>query len=239
MSFTTWTPLAVLSEARPWAAQAWRIVEAQHIASTMKIVDDATEQDLLESLLENSKPPQPESTANLDYLLATPFRYDPLRGGSRFRTVTDPGVFYGAQSVRTACAELGYWRWKFLKDAVDLDRLEPVAHTAFRADISTTALDLREPPFNADTAHWTHPADYSATQAFARTAREAEVGGIVYQSVRDTAPSWCVAVLTPQAFANCKPDPLMQTWWIAVQQDAVVWRREHESFIFSATGWVN
>ncbi len=205
----------------------------------MKIVDDAAEQDLLESLLEGSKPPQPQAATELDYLLATPFRYDPLRGGSRFRAITDPGVFYGAQSVRTACAELGYWRWKFLKDAVDLDRLEPVAHTAFRAEISTTTVDLREPPFNADAAIWAHPADYSATQTFAKMVREAEVGGIVYQSVRDPEPSWCVAVLTPQAFSSRKPDPLMQTWWVAVQQNAVVWRREHESLIFSATGWVS
>ncbi|MFZ4539692.1 RES family NAD+ phosphorylase [Propionivibrio sp.] len=238
MSFTTWTPLAVSSEARPWASQAWLVVEAQHIASTMKIVDDAAEQDLLESLLEASKPPQPESTADLDYLLATPFRYDPLRSGSRFRAVTDPGVFYGAQDVCTACAELGYWRWKFLKDAVDLDRLEPVAHTAFRADISTSVVDLRVPPFNVDAARWMHPTDYSATQAFAGTARVARVGGIVYQSVRYPEPSWCVAVLTPQAFFSRKPDPLTQTWWIAVQQDTVVWRRENESFIFSAIDWL-
>lgn len=239
MSCTTWTPLAVSSETRPWAASAWRIVEAQHIAATMKIVDDADEQDLLESLLEGSKPPHPQAAGELDYLLSTPFRYDPLRGGSRFRGVTDPGVFYGAQSVRTACAELGYWRWKFLKDAVDLDRLEPVAHTAFRAEIATTVVDLRNPPFNADPSLWTHPANYSATQAFAKVARAVEVGGIVYQSVRDPEPSWCVAVLTPQAFASHKPDRLMQTWWIAVQQDTIVWRREHESFNFSATGWAS
>lgn len=68
------------------------MVEAQHIASTMKIVDDAAEQDVLETLLESSKPAQPPGVSRLDYLLATPFRYNPLRGGSRFRAVTDPGV---------------------------------------------------------------------------------------------------------------------------------------------------
>ncbi len=39
------------------AARPWRVVEAQHIAATMKIVDDVSEQGLLESLLERSKPP--------------------------------------------------------------------------------------------------------------------------------------------------------------------------------------
>lgn len=237
MSFTIWTPLAVSSEACPWAADAWRMVEAQHIASTMKIVDNAAEQDLLESLLEGSKPAQPSQAAGLDYLLATPFRYDPKRGGSRFRGETDPGVFYGAQSVRTACAELGYWRWKFLKDAVDLVRLEPVAHTAFRVAISTSAVDLRTRPFEADVSALVDPNSYGVAQRFARVARQAEVGAIVYQSVRDSDPSWCVAVLTPQAFVSRKPDALMQTWWIAVHQDEVIWRRDSESWIFDVQGW--
>lgn len=238
MSFNTWTPLAVSSEAHDWRGSVWRMVEAQHIASTMKIVDSQAEQDLLETLLEGSKPARPATAEALDYLLATPFRYGPLRGGSRFRSLTDPGVFYGAESVRTASAELGYWRWKFLKDAVDLEKLEPVAHTAFRADVSTLAVDLRQPPFSADAAAWLHPTDYSATQAFARVAREANLGGIVYQSVRDPHPAWCMALLTPQAFAKPKPHPTMQTWWLAVHQDQVIWRRENKSMTFSAAAWV-
>ena len=147
MSFITWTPPALSSEARPWQASVWRMVEAQHIAATMKLVDSPAEQDLLESLLEGSKPPSPGSTAALDYLLAAPFRYTPLRGGSRFRGATDPGVFYGADTALTACAELGYWRWRFLQDAPALEYLEPVAHTAFRTRIATTAIDLRQPPW--------------------------------------------------------------------------------------------
>lgn len=237
MSFNTWMPAAVSSEARLWAGPVWRMVEAQHTASTMKIVDNDAEQDLLETLLEGSKPAQPTSALALDYLLATPFRYYPLRGGSRFRAITDPGVFYGAESVRTASAELGYWRWKFLKDAVDLEKLEPVAHTAFSADVSTQLIDLRQPPLSAEAAAWLHPTDYSATQAIAQVAREANVGGIQYQSVRDPQPAWCVALLTPQAFARPKPNPLMQTWWLAVHSDAVSWRRDNESMTFAAAAW--
>lgn len=77
MSSTTWTPLAVSSEARAWRGSTWRIVEAQHVASTMKIVDSAAEQEALESLLEAGKPALPDATSGLDYLLATPFRYPP------------------------------------------------------------------------------------------------------------------------------------------------------------------
>ena len=213
------------------------MVEAQHTASTMKVVDTEEEQDLLERLLEGSKPVQPKSTLALDYLLATPFRYFPRRAGSRFRSLTDPGVFYGAESVRTASAELGYWRWRFLKDAVDLEKLEPVAHTAFSVEVRTQLVDLRRAPFSADAAKWLHPSDYSATQAFAKDAREANVGGIQYQSVRDPKPAWCVALLTPQAFAQPKPNPLMQTWWLAVHPDSVSWRRDNESMTFVAAAW--
>ena len=236
MSFNTWTPLAVSSETQNWRRSAWRIVEAQHIASTMKLVDSQDEQDLLETLLENSKPAKPAIAEGLDYLLATPFRYDPLRGGSRFRSITDPGVFYGAESVRTASAELGYWRWKFLRDAVGLEKIEPVAHTAFRADVSTLVADLRKPPFSTDAEAWLHPTDYSATQAFARVARETTIGGIVYQSVRDPHPAWCIALLTAQAFSKSRPYPAMQTWWLAVLQDKVIWRRDHEFMTFSVAG---
>lgn len=132
-------------------------------------------------------------------------------------------------SVRTASAELGFWRWKFLKDAVDLEVLEPVAHTAFCADVSITMVDLRQAPFRADALAWQHPSDYSATQAFANVARLANVGAIQYQSVRDPSPAWCVALLTPTAFAKPKPHPSMQTWGLAVRSDAVVWRRSRRA----------
>jgi hypothetical protein len=213
------------------------MVESQHIAATMKLVNNRDEQDLLETLLESSKPPPPGETAGLDYLLATPFRYDPRRGGSRFRAVTDPGVFYGAASVRTAGAELGYWRWKFLKDAVDLERLEPVAHTAFRTDIATAVVDLQRAPFDRDAAAWLHRSDYGPTQQFARVARDANVGGILYRSVRDAEPSWCLALLTPAGFARPRPHAARQTWYLSVSPREVTMRRDTESMRFSADQW--
>jgi len=237
VSFNIWTPLAVSSEARSWQGTAWRMVEAQHIASTMKIVDSQDEQDVLELLLERSKPAHPKMDGQLDYLLATPFRYDPLRGGSRFRAATDSGVFYGAESVRTASVELGYWRWKFLKDAVDLQRLEPVAHTAFRADVSTRAIDLRQAPFASNAPIWMHPSDYSGTQQLALASRNAGIGGIVYASVRDPKPAWCLALLTPVAFSSRKPHAAMQTWWLAVHQDEIIWRRDRQAMSFSTATW--
>lgn len=215
------------------------MVEAQHVAATLKIVDNLQEQDVLEALLESSKPNLADDTEHLHYLLATPFRYPCRVGGSRFRSATDPGVFYGAQSPRTVAAELGYWRWKFLKDAKDLHKLPPVAHTAFKVDIRAQAVDLRQSPFDVDVALWTDRVDYSATQFFAQTARKAALGAILYRSVRDPQPAWCVAVLTPQAFAKPKPHNAMQTWWLVVQQDGVIWRRDQQALAFDSALWSN
>jgi hypothetical protein len=217
------------------------MVEAQHTASTMKIVDNEAEQTLLENLLEGSKPVQPTlergNGPGVHYLLATPFRYTPARGGSRFRALTDPGVFYGAGSVHTAGAELGFWRWRFLEDAIDLEKLEPVAHTAFSVAVNTQLVDSRQAPFNKDATQWQHPNDYSATQAFARAAREAGIGAIQYQSVRDPDGGWCVAVLTPNAFPKLRPHPAMQTWWLVVRKDTVIWRRDDACMAFDARQW--
>lgn len=225
MSLRTWTPDAVSSEARRRAETLWRIVEAQHTASTMKLVDTVEEQDILETLIEESKPPLPEEARELDYLLAAPFRYTPFGTGSRFRSPSDPGVFYGAESVRTAAAEVGYWRWRFLRETAGLDRLGPAPHTAFSVPIETAVVDLRLPPFDRDAVEWEHPADYGATQAFGRVAREAGIGAIVYRSVRDPEPAWCAAVLTPKAFAAKRPDGATQTWHLVVTREAAIWRR--------------
>jgi hypothetical protein len=98
--------------------------------------------------------------------------------GRRFRSPIDPGVFYGADEIRTACAELGYWRWRFLMDCPALEALDAKPQTVFRAQISTTAVDLRKPPFADAAVLWTHPTNYTHCQQFASVAREATVGAI-------------------------------------------------------------
>ena len=232
MSFNIWTPHAVLSKAFTRAGHVWRIVEAQHIASTMKLVDDLDEQVILESLLEHNKPIMKKQILDLDYLFATPFRYNPKKGGSRFRSEIDPGVFYGAQSIRTAGAELGYWRWRFLKDSVDLDQLGPVPHTVFSCKPSCSAVDLRQAPFVKDQLIWGESDQDVGTQAFARTARKAKVQSIVYQSVRDKTPAWCIAILDPSIFSTLKPIIDHQNWFLSVSQSHVCLKSQREAYTF-------
>ncbi|MBF0392235.1 MAG: RES family NAD+ phosphorylase [Alphaproteobacteria bacterium] len=225
MSFTTWTPIAVASEAAQARFDLWRAVEAQHAVSTMVLVDTLDEQSLLEQLLETSKPPLPPLAEGAHWLLFTPFRYPPPHHGSRFRGPLDPGVFYGAEDVRAACAELGFWRWRFLMESPSLAGIDPRPQTVFRAAVATLTVDLRRAPFDRDRARWVDPASYEATQDLARTAREGGIGAILYQSVSDPGQGGCGAVLALDAFAQGTPLET-QTWWLSVTRDRVVWRRD-------------
>jgi hypothetical protein len=239
VSSPTWTPAALSSKALNLSFKVWRMVEAQHLASTSKLVDTRAEQELLEDILEERKPPIPQEAADLHSLLFSPFRYETRHpSGSRFRAVQDPGVFYAAETVRTAAAEVGYWRWRFLQDTTGLERLQPCSFTAFRVPIKTSCVDLRIPPFDSDASQWRHPSDYSATQAFGRIARDADIGAILYQSVRDPDQHFCAAVLTPLAFAAKKPDSTTQTWVLTISTEEAIWMRlDDESFSFRTSRW--
>ncbi len=202
--------------------ELWRAVEAQHVVSTMVLVDTADEQRLLEEILEAHKPAVPAAASGLHYLLFTPFRYPTSEFGSRFRAPRDPGVFYGADVIRTACAEVGYWRWRFLMASPSLPELEPREQTIFQTRLRGSTIDLREPPYLHRKRDWTDPDDYGACQTLARQARIAGVQIIRYQSVRDPDRGGCAAVLSPTAFA--RPRPLkLESWYLAVSRDRVRW----------------
>jgi hypothetical protein len=240
VSSTIWTPTAVASEARKAKFDLWRAVEAQHKVSTLSLVDSLDEQALLERLLETSKPPLPRGVEGMHWLLFTPFRYPPPPKGSRFRGTLDPGVFYGADEIHTACAELGFWRWRFLMESPALAAIESHQHTVFRVTVATLTIDLRKPPFDRNQGNWTDPSHYEATQALAKISREVGVGAIRYQSVRDRERGGCGAVLRPDAFAENKPQET-QTWWLSVTRARVIWQRdnvlEDMSWEFDASNW--
>lgn len=219
--------------------EAWRAVEAQHKAATMKLVDTLEEQHLLEQILEESKPPLPEEARHLHWLLSTPFRYPPLPRGSRFRAADDPGVFYAADERRTACAELGYWRWRFLMES-ELEALDPIQQTLFQVQLEGRTVNLRDEPWRAERKKWMHPVDYSHCQTLARDLRERGVQIIRYESVRDPEQGLCAAVLSPDAFAAQQP-LCSQTWILSVARGRVLWQQdsifETAAFEFRADAW--
>lgn len=209
MSSPIWTPDALSSEVQPLTGAFWRLVEAQHQVSTMKLTDTISEQARLESLLEGTKPALPPEAQGLDYLLATPFRYGALYPqGSRFRRAGRTlGVFYAAVRETTAVAEMAFYRLLFFSESPSTPLpANPSDYTAFAAKIATPrAIDLTRPPLSQDRVAWEHPTDYSACQTLAETARSASIDAILYRSVRDPEGGINMALLTASGFAQRAP----------------------------------
>jgi hypothetical protein len=197
------------------------------------------DQAILESILEEVKPILPIETQGLHWLLATPFRYYPPQGGSRFRRRGEPGVFYGADERMTACAEVGYWRWKFWMDSTGLqNKSKTVQLTLFEFHATTqSAIDLSLEPLCSDRGLWMQKNDYNYTQSLAQSAREAGIELIRYESVRHDVGR-CLAILNPQMFhgLNSYQDN-QQTWNLHIQPpNHTTWQRElsaNESFTFN------
>jgi RES domain len=223
MRSRTWTPAALSSERRRLSGVCWRVVEAQHVASTMKVVDTLAEQSLLETLLESTKPPVPAECRELHYLLATPFRYGaPYPSGSRFRRAGfSAGVFYGSTVPATAVAEAAFHRLQFFADSPNTPWPGVAGeYTAFAVKFkSGAALDLTVPPLSVDSQRWVHPTDYSACQDLADRARAARVDVLKYASAR-TAGGVNLALLTCNAFAARQPQE-RQTWRMHVGAQGV------------------
>ena len=206
----------------------WRLVEAQHVVSTLKLVETLAEQALLEELLEKNKPAIPADCRHLDYLLSAPFRYTPYPKGSRFRrTGLTRGIFYGSVEVTTAVAEMAFYRLLFHAESPATPfPANPAEMTGFSASISARRLtDLTRPPFDADEKKWTHASDYEACQALADTVRAKGSDAIRYHSVRDPSRGDNIAVLDCTAFAQAKIGK-RETWRMAVSQSGVIALRE-------------
>lgn len=227
-----WTPPALVSEARAWSGHLWRVVESQSRVATLKLVDTIDEQAILEAELEGSKPLIPRTCADLDYLLATPFRYAPYPHGSRFRRARQPeGCFYAAERVETSVAEEAFYRLLFFLDAPGAKLpANPQERTAFRVAAATGhAIDLTLPPFDQGASVWGHPTDYGPCQALADAARAAGIEAIRYTSVRDPDGGANLALLSPAAFRAIRPE-IFETWHLFLREAVVQAIREMPRF---------
>lgn len=200
---------------RPLRAGLWRIIEGQYRSSTLRIVDTFEEHDLLEAMLEASKPPVPEECRHLDYQFWSPFRYGCYPRESRFRRRgRTPGVWYGSDAPLTAMCEMIWGMLRFFRasEGTPLPR-RAIEYTAVQADIQTPfALDLTTPDW-AGVGRWTDPEDYSDCLKLADDFRAAGGEAIRYASVRAPDGAANVAVLTCRAFATPRPIKL-QTWHV-------------------------
>jgi hypothetical protein len=211
MSSSIWTQCAAASEPRLLRRSPWRLVESQHQVSTRKLVDTLEDQALLEALIDTAKPPDP-TRGRLHYLLSTPFRYPPLRHGSRFGTRVERGIWYGSEHRRTASAEVAYYRLVFLEGThADLGTVSTPL-TAFTVRMtSRRGLDLTAPPFDVHRQTIASPVSYADTQALGRALRDAGVELVRYPSARDPEGGVNVAAFVPSVFGASQPRHL-ETW---------------------------
>lgn len=171
----------------------------------MKLTDTLEEQDILERIVEETKPPIPAGCEKLDFLLMTPFRYSATNPyGTRFRRPhAAQGVFYAAEHSTTAIAEMAFYRLLFFAESPETPWPQnPGEYTAFAAEFrSERALDLTISPFAGQSALY-DPSDYSFSQKAADRAREAGIDILKYTSVRDPNGKSNLAILNPESFTR-------------------------------------
>jgi len=222
MAQASWNPAWVHDHTTELSMQAFRMVETQHVAATMRLVDSADEQLLLEDMLESSKPPLPAEASGLHYLLSAPFRYVP-QTPSRFRAAHMPGIWYGAGDAFCACAEIAYWRQRFLLDSVGLMKQQLSTELSlYEAWVEGRAIDLLAPPWSQAHAHWAHPSDYTQTHQLGQRVRQTapEVQWIRYASVR-AADHVCAAVFDPRCLSMVSPEGRYEQWHCHATHDRV------------------
>lgn len=127
--------------------------------------------------------------------------------GSRFSDGSY-GVYYAAQSLETAIAEVGHHRALFLsrthEPAMDIDM------RALSATLDAELHDLRG--LGKRGAALLDPDDYAAPQALARRLRAAGSWGVQFPSVRH-AGGLCVGVFRPKALRNARSAAHLALHW--------------------------
>ncbi|QRN02872.1 RES domain-containing protein [Legionella sp. MW5194] len=232
-----WTESEGIKLVRSLNLEPWRMVESQHSSSSRDLVESREEHDLLEELLENSKP---RITNNKHYLIYTPFRYPPLKYGSRFGNTYEPSLWYGSINLLTALAEVAFYRLKFFSDtSADLEYIE-IPMTAFKAYIQTeNGIDLTTPHFKKYQDRISNKTSYADSQKLGAEMRDANIEAFIFTSARDKTFGKNVAAFIPDVFKmkNNQYITDMQNWRCIANQnsieftrDEILCRKHHEFF---------
>lgn len=214
-----------LLSTHPSRGTVWRIVENQEQAATRQITHSAAEQSRLESLLDDNKPAYLPGTEHLHWLLKTPFRYPPLRHGSRFGSPFQPGILYGSKELETAMTESAVYLWLFRSGPLDLGPLDHIldGRTAIRfgfrhdkvGDLTTA------PPLERE--QLTNPASYTHSQALGDKLRENGTAAIWFPSARRSQGTNC-AILDPAAI-SAQQSLLREHWQLRLDANSCWWGR--------------
>ena len=204
-----------------------RLVESQEQIATLGYVDTLDEQVLLEAMLEQTKPTYKEDLSAYHYLLSTPFRYPPLKWGSRFGAVHEPSLFYGEASVDVTLAESAYYRLVFWNSmtAAPIKQQIRSEHSMFSVDYqSQYSISLQQPPFAYIQHALFHPSQYKQSQQLGAVMRASGVEAFSYTSARDPQKGLCIGLFTAQAFKHKQPQNMCQ-WLCETTADEVLFKQ--------------
>jgi hypothetical protein len=179
-------------------------------------VDSDEEQALLEELIEDVKPPT-GAPAGLHY----PFRYPPLRHGSRFGTRAEHGIWYGSRTRATAFAEKAYYLLLFLEGTTaELAPLETDVSIFQAAYETRRAVDLTRGAFARYQALISSPSEYAESQALGREMRADGVEAFLYASARDPEHGANVGLFVREALSSRRPS-VPESWRCLVTREGV------------------
>jgi hypothetical protein len=187
-----------------------RIVETQEYAATTSLVDDLDEQSLLEELLDEVKPDYRKGTECLHYLISTPFRYPPLKYGSRFGDITMPSYFYASEDVETALSECAFYRFVFLDDmAVPYNKPIKSEHMSFSVNIDAFATaDLTKVVSEDIVTSLASPVNFIFTQQLGKHLTQ-KIGATAlrfYSARAKENKGVNIAVTKPEVIISKKPE---------------------------------
>lgn len=208
----------------------YRLVESQEQIATRQLVDSLDEQAELEIMLEGVKPPLPENTEDLHYLLKTPFRYPPLPWGSRFGRTYEPSIFYGGCSIAVTLAESAYYRFVYWKsiNAAPVKRSIHTEHTMFSVGYQTfQGIRLQAPPFDQYQSLIAHPTNYSYAQDIGTEMRKWAVEVFEYPSARSANHEPCVGIFKTGNFTHNRPLKQVQ-WFCDLTADTIMFKSIEE-----------
>jgi hypothetical protein len=191
-----------------YANSVCRMVETQEYAATTSLVDDLEEQAILEQILDDFKPSYADDTQDLHYLISTPFRYPPLKYGSRFGAIIEPSYFYASETISTCLAEAAFYRF-YLIDGTEtpFPNMIQSEHSLFFVRVlSTRALDLTQISDAKIQNQLTDPGSYSFTQQVGLQARQDGADLLRYFSARSQEQGINVAIDNHTIIQSEKPE---------------------------------
>lgn len=187
---------------------AWRIVEDQSRSTTRKYVDSANEHEILEDLLDKSKPKikfynDEIYFKNLHYLLSTPFRYPPLKWGSRFGQKIERGLLYASENLTTAMSEIAFYKLAFLRATEGNIKSNTISYTAFNINISSNKyIDLCNKPFSKYTEQISSKTNYQDSQLLGTNMRHHQIESFRYKSARAPKCGYNFGIFTPKSLQD-------------------------------------